>query len=492
MYFSNYVITLIVALFLVLNSSISYSQEATPSISGEKFSDNPETLLTLEQAINRALNANRTIKNARYRSESQEHLLDSAASEFEFKFVPSISTGIRGNGFDGNENNIDIGFVLQKKFITGTKVTVGPSMRRTESGYNTRFGMSMVQPLLSDFGKDVNYDGIQKAEYAIRSSKRGLYQTKVNTVLETISAVYDVIKQKEIVELHDSLALRMYGYAKSAKVREEVGGSTAMDSYRAEIKLKDIEDKLTIASNAFRDAKDRLKFILAIPLETEIDVTAPLTVDRVDLDLDTAIEIAFKNRVELEQIKDEIKEAERSSRIAKKKVLPDVNLVFDYSSSSGVYDSASSNGFDDGLWGLRLESTTDIARTAKKAAYKQSLVNTRSSKLNLESRQEEIINQVRRELYALKNAEERISIRKDQIKQAEGKQALSKVKFIHGMADNFDLIEAETELQRARVDLVTNEIDYIVKTYKMKATLGSLLERDVQIGNRIKKRYLRK
>lgn len=76
----------------------------------------------------------------------------------------------------------------------------------------------------------------------------------------------------------------------------------------------------------------------------------------------------------------------------------------------------------------------------------------------------------------MKEAQERVEIKKEQIRQAQGKLALSKIKFNYDMAGNFDVIEAETELQRGKVDLLTSRIDYIEGTYKMRAALGTLLE----------------
>jgi outer membrane protein TolC len=52
---------------------------------------------------------------------------------------------------------------------------------------------------------------------------------------------------------------------------------------------------------------------------------------------------------------------------------------------------------------------------------------------------------------------------------------LAEVKFNHGLADNFDLIEAETELQQAQVSLVANRIDYIVGRYRLRDALGTLV-----------------
>jgi outer membrane protein TolC len=43
------------------------------------------------------------------------------------------------------------------------------------------------------------------------------------------------------------------------------------------------------------------------------------------------------------------------------------------------------------------------------------------------------------------------------------------------MANNFDLIEAETELQEARTNLLAAKIEYIVGTYRLRAALGTLI-----------------
>ncbi len=100
-----------------------------------------------------------------------------------------------------------------------------------------------------------------------------------------------------------------------------------------------------------------------------------------------------------------------------------------------------------------------------------------SSKLYLDTRQDEIRREVRLQSEFLKKAEERIAIREAQKKQADGKSELSKIKFDHGMTDNSDVIEAEKELQQANVNLLSMKTDYIVGMYRMRAAIGTLIER---------------
>ncbi len=181
--------------------------------------------------------------------------------------------------------------------------------------------------------------------------------------------------------------------------------------------------------------------------------------------------------MELEQTKDEIQEAKRKSGIARHNLLPQLNLVMGYARSSSSDDFGRSMRFDEDTWSINLVSSTDWARTSEKAAFQQTLINIKTARLNLEAKQDEIKRDVRRQLEALMKAEERMKIRNEQIRQAEGKLALAKIKFNHGMADNFDVIEAETELQRTRDNLLSIETEYIVGTYRMRAVLGTLIER---------------
>jgi len=93
------------------------------------------------------------------------------------------------------------------------------------------------------------------------------------------------------------------------------------------------------------------------------------------------------------------------------------------------------------------------------------------------TRRDEIVRQVRRELDALKDARKRSILRKEQIRQAQGKLELARIKFNYGMASNFDVIESETELQRSQLDLLTVQTDYIIGTYRLRGALGTLIER---------------
>jgi len=183
-------------------------------------------------------------------------------------------------------------------------------------------------------------------------------------------------------------------------------------------------------------------------------------------------------RVEIEQLNQDIAEANRKASIMKHNILPDLDLVFNYGRYATADTLHQATGFNHSRYSISLQVGSDISRTAEKAAYEQSLIAVKALRTDLESKKENISWQVRKQWLSLQEAATRMDIRKAQIKTGEAKLALAEVKFAHGMADNFDVIEAEKELQNARANLLDAEISYAIGTYNLKAILGTLVPRN--------------
>lgn len=430
--------------------------------------------LTLEEAINLALEANRNILDARDGVESARLSIVSAESDFELKFFPVGEAGFTDGSDEDAEESFGAGVGIQKRLPVGTLVTLEPNVQKTAGTYQTRVDASLFQPLLRGLNREFNLSGVHGAEFGARSARRSLYLTRVSTVTSTVRAVYGVIRQRELMRVNDESVSRLKHHAEAARVKEKFGLATPIDVYRAEIELKRSEDNLTSAREAYEDAMDILKVILAFPLEGDIDVSAPLKYSIVHMDEKEATETALNNRVELKQAWDAVKEAERRSRVAKHSILPDLNVTL----SLAPFGSSSDFGaeLDEYTWGVSLSSSTDIRRTAERAAYGQSVLDVDAAYRNVSLLRDEVIRETKSALRTLREAEQRIEIQKEQIKNAEGKLRLAQVKFKHGMANNFDLIEAEEQLRQAETNIISVVIDYITGGYDLRAAMGTLLE----------------
>ena len=426
---------------------------------------------TLEEAINQALMANRIIASAiDYVTQSSFSLISTKA-EFELKIFPEVYADL-----SKERKNYGAGLSFSKKLPTGTNFMFTPTIQKIGNVYETEAYLSLTQPLLKGISPSYNLSGVKQSEYYLRISQRELYLTQVNIVLSTISAVYDVIKKREMLRLHQSSYDRLQGFSEAAVVKQKMGLATAIDVYRAKIKLKQAESFLLSGQESYQDALDDLKIILAVPLDQMIDVYAPLKYNIVRIDEPKALEVSLQERVELQQLKDMISNLELQSEAAKHNLLPNLDLVLKYTSKGSDVNLHESIQNNRGSFEVGLASSGSVKRTVERVAFEKSKLEIRSAERILSLRQDEIKREVKFVLRNLYRAEKNIDIQNEQIAQARGKLELSKVKFSHGLGDNFDLIEAESELRQAEINLITAVIDYIVGGYRLREAMGTLID----------------
>jgi outer membrane protein len=468
-----------------LNSNITIPAATAPSVMDDQVAKKAEAALkkseikklTLETAINRALEANRGVADAMDQIEGTRLSLVSAESEFELKIFPGAEAGITGGSDEDSDETLGAGISLQKRFASGTDINVGTNTRKTGGTFQTDVDTSLTQPLLRGINREYNLSGVQNAKFGARSARRSLYLTQVNTVLNTIRAVYEVVRQKELFRLNENSAMRLRRHAEAARAKGKMGMSSPIDVYRAGIQQKQAEDNLNTAREAYHDALDNLKILLALPLEKEIVIEAPLKYNLLRLGQEEAVSTALKNRVELDQSADNIRETLRLSRVAKHNTWPDLDLVLNYSRFGSGENFGDSTKFNHDSWNVGLVTSTDLARTVERAAYDQSLINVRVARRNATLLRDEIVREVKQNLRNLRVSEKAIKIQEEQIGQSKGQLELAQVKFKWGLANNFDLIDAETELRRAETNLLSAVLDYIIGSHRLRAALGTLIER---------------
>ncbi|RJP84593.1 MAG: TolC family protein [Desulfobacteraceae bacterium] len=436
------------------------------------LSDEPPIMLSLEQAIEMALDRNRSIQTAKNNLESAALNLNTAHSDFDVKFRP-----VAGAGVTDGDSDISTGISLSKNMSQGMRVSVSPLISRRDGDYGSSLGLRLDVPLFRYFGELVNTQYIRSSEFSLRSSERSLTSTKETIVLDTVTSFYAILEQKKNVEMNRFLAERFKSHAAIAQIKTDIGLAQPLDVYRSRIREKDAEVDLTESLENLQNACDQLKSMLAIPQRTAIDICdTPVDIPAPDMEAHQIETIAFEHSITIKSALDQLNESQRDARIAEHYLLPDLTLSMDYI-RSGLDDHLNRNMLltTDDIWRVYLTSSTDFARTAEKNSYRQSLIALKSKELELADTKDQLSKEVRSQLDMLEKTRERIRLMEAQIHDAMGKLELAEVKFNNGMADNFDVIEAETEHHLARLHLLSAQIDYIIGTYRLRKIIGTLI-----------------
>jgi len=357
---------------------------------------------------------------------------------------------------------------------TGTHIALGPSYNRSGSETNTTLTLHVQQPLLRGWDSVVTLDPVRRAEHAHAASQRALDQARVNATLETITAYYGALRDQRLAQFAESQRKRIDEHTAIAQSKERSGLIGPMDLLRAKVRLKDAEDAVNQARVSEQAAMNRLKRAMDVPLDADITLAAPREAPLEAMDFEGE---AIANRLEIVQLRADVDEAARQAEVAQRNIRPEVTLHITAGQATQVvpflvqFVPTTSR-----QWAVYLESSAEFSRKAEENAWRQALLRVESTRLALETRTEEIRRQVREQRLQLADLKVRIGLREEQIHQAESRLALAQVKFSHDMASNLDVIEAETELQRAAASLAGARADYAVGIYQLRAMAGHLLD----------------
>ncbi|MDR3089231.1 MAG: TolC family protein [Desulfobulbaceae bacterium] len=428
-----------------------------------------ELHLSLYEAIQYALAHNRDLAKGELNLQGSRLAVETAKSAFDLKVVPSSQLSADSS----SERTWLVGARASKTFASGLTASARPTVGNWGGEPYSLLSVALDAPLLRGFGEEYAMAGVDSSLYALQSARLAQYSQQISVVLQTVQAVYGIVQKNMRIDVLAEQQRLLRHHLEIVKIKERAGLAEAMDAYRAEIRLKDLEDELTVARQDVDDALGELKKLLAIPQAGLVTINAPLDYAPSALKTDEAVAIAMKHRIDVEQSARLERETERQLRLAKNNLLPRLDLEVSYNLSGDNRRFS----LDDETWLATVTSDGDVFRVAEKNAYEQQLLQYRAMKLDQETLRENISREVRAEIGALNKHDKRIGLLEAQLHQTSGKMRLAESKFRNGMADNFVLLEAQEEMQRARTDLFAERIAAIVGLYRFRSVLGTLLAR---------------
>ena len=435
-------------------------------------------VLTLTDAIARALNYNRQFLSALEGISQSQNSVELADSEFTIQIAPNSRAGYVGGGHAGTGFSYGGGIDLSKKFTTGTQITVSPLLLKNPDHYHTELRALISQPLLRGLGRDYQLSNILASQFALRTAYRSLHAAQIQLIMRTIQALYEVVKAEKTMELNQESYQRICLFCQAAKLKEKIGMSDALDVYRAEIEFRHAEDALTSAQERLQEAQDILRDLLALPLDSNIKVEVPLIYTPGSINLEEAVQSALENRIEMDQSEDQWRENSRLARVAKKNLCPELNLVFNYANCGRdeIFTRACTR-HRESTWGIGFTTTTDFNPLAEKMVYEQSLLAIGAAERGVDQTKATVILDVKKSLRQLQRANQRIHLQENQMKAAEGGLLLAKIKFDRGMSDNFNVIQAEKSLRGAQLTYWSALIEHIVGEFQLLASTGLLIDK---------------
>ncbi|MBI2836046.1 MAG: TolC family protein [Acidobacteria bacterium] len=492
--------------------------------------------LALGDAIAEALNRSpvlRPVEDGRTLAEVQQEL---AASTFGFKIVPSFAASADPTGF--GHRQLGIGLSKRLLVGTELAIDVGSyrygsgTTEMRDAGYT----VSIKQPLPRGFGPSATYDLRNAARGAV-SSERRLTEARQQLVVSTAGAYFAVVRQQRLVEAGERALARAGKLRRASEARASVGLATQLDVFRADLLAAQAQAQLALQREALAGAEDYLKLLLgrsaAAPLAlapgdlTNADevlravglppgpqaVGQPLdrtaeavpngsTTDLLPIALahggltgpasrsgagpverspqpgagaaDGLIPIALASRLDVREARDRVDDARRTARVARWNLLPQVNLTTSYVQrrlGSPSQDPASQ--LHDG-WRFALTTDYALDRAAETAAERSARIGLRAAEREATDVAERAMAEVRAAYRAVERVGESVRIQQQALELAEKQLRLAELRYERGLADNFDVVDAENNLFQAQTGLIAAEVERIIAGLVLARATGQL------------------
>ncbi|MDX1582957.1 MAG: TolC family protein [Thermoanaerobaculia bacterium] len=400
--------------------------------------------LSLQEALNRALEANPELRIAR----SQVDRAEARKTQLRSSILPHLSLEGRTT-FNDRSVEFELGEAI---------ATILPRN-------DWRAEIRMTQPVFSG-GRELR--AIRQAGLGIEDAAEGLRGTREGLLLSTTADYLGVIEGDALVDVERKNVELAQRRLEQARAFYEAGETTRVDLLRAETAIRSAERRLTAASQERASAASRLRIDLAMDVpvavsEPEIDLAGlPPTEALVDR------AVAAHPSVQRARLAVKFHELEVSKQ--RRKYLPTVTSEASYVAQASDFPAGEYGSFTLNF-SLPIFDSFDIASQVRIA--KEDL---KQARLQLEAIERSVRESVELSLVDLEAAETNLALARQQLEAAQAEYEQMFELYRAQEATTLDLEAAETTLADARRAVVVGTIDLDLARLAAWYAAGSLEE----------------
>ncbi len=458
-----------------------------PEVQGE----GPETIehellvLDLARALEIGVSTNRTF------IAQKENLFLEALSLFEARhsFSPLLSSSISylyadGDGIPethsgsllaGVSQILDTGGTLSLDGSTSYFRSDDPTLTTGERTFDSSLTVRLLQPLLRGAGYEPSHEALTQAERNLVYAIRDFELFREDFSIDVATRYYDLVQQKQSIEnVRRNLEDFQFG-ERQAQALFDVGRTSELDVLRARRNRLDAENQLIEAIESYQLSLDRFRVFLGLPADEPIEVEefAPDFVPVV-FDVDSAVEVALENRLDLRNREEQLEDDERFVRLSRNDLLPALDLDASVNVPAGPDSGFSNQRFsgENASLGLTLEIPVD--RVSERSAYRRAQIFRVQAQRSFEEFRDNLVVEIESAFRELERREQSLKIQRQQIEDELKNVRIAQLRFERGEIPNRDVVEAQQSQLDARNSLIREQVNYEIARLQLLADLGIL------------------
>lgn len=380
-----------------------------------------------------------------------ESIVQAEASVEGTKAMRLPSLGLKANLFVWND---DIVFAFELPPDVMLPFELGDSVVREQ--ITSTVEVSVVQPITAALvlGKLVRLE-----QAGVDATRAELDQTQLAVAFQAAETYLGALQTRTLQAIAETSVQQIEANLVRARALREAGILFDVDVLRLEAQRDSLLQQALEAQVGAETARRGLSLLLGLPDGTELEL----------VDVDTqppplppeadAIAAARRQRPEIRAATARARQAELGIDVARAQYLPSINAIASYSHNEGQGTFAVK---DQAFIGLTLDwNLWDWGRRGAEVDKARS--QSRQAKLARTFLDDQVAFEVRSAWLAADVARRTLEVAQAGLRAAEEAYRLQNVRFAEGAATTTDVIDAETEVARARAQATIARYQYLLK-----------------------------
>lgn len=408
--------------------------------------------LTLEDAINIALQNNRSIEQA-------------AADVDAAKWQLSIARRRTGLSFSWESTFNRIGgryYEVNREYHYRYGGNNYPAY--TFENYNT---LTVSMPVYSGGRLEAQRNA---AKFQLQSADSSLTDTQQKIAWNVAQAYYQILQYKDIITVREEEINNLNTHLQNVQLQYEVGTVALADVLATNVQLANSRQALNSARANFENSISNLNNIIGLPVDTPITIAEDLNFVPFDKSEAECLEIALQNRPDAKAADLNVKAYQENINQAKSGSRPNVNAIIqNYFSGENLFkDNHNANRWSAGLqlsWNVFDNNVTSAQVQQAKAQLKkaQSVASQTKDAVKLD---------VHNAYTNLSIAQQNISITKNAVAQAQEQFLIAQVRYEEGVDTNLNVMDAQEKLTQAKTNFFAALYSYNTSRAQLFKAMG--------------------
>ncbi|MFA6571909.1 MAG: TolC family protein, partial [Bacteroidota bacterium] len=287
-------------------------------------------------------------------------------------------------------------------------------------------------------------------------------------------AFWSLFKATELQKTVEESISQVKAHLKDVQNFYANGSATNNDVLKVQVQLSNTELLKIDADNAVQMSVLALNNIIGQPILTQVEAKSEIKFNGYSVpNLQSLIDTGFQMRPDVKALQLRIKAGEYGVSMSKAGWYPQINLAANYNFNRPNSRIMPTRDEFIGTWDVGLNLSMDLwnwMTTSHQTAQAEATLE--QTKLGLSQFKDAIILEISQNYLTLLKSKEKITVSEQTVQQAEENYRVTNEKYKAGTAINSDLIDAETALLQAKINLTSALVDFELSIAKLEKSIG--------------------